>query len=91
MYDSGDVTNCLTLLLRYGADIEARADGGQTPLHKAARWYNPEAAVTLLEHGADTQAVDEDGSTPCQIANHVTIFGAEANERLDQVRHLLCR
>ena len=91
VYHSGNVTNSLTLLLRYGGDIEAKDNSGQTPLHKAARWYNPEAAVKLLEHGADPQAVDEDGSTPCQIANRVTIVGAEANERLDQVRHLLCR
>ena len=89
VYDSGDVARSLELLFQHGAEIEAKDNMGHTPLHKAARWYYPEAVVSLLERGADTQALDLESNTPCQIAMQVDIVGSEAIQRLDEVRRLL--
>lgn len=57
-----------TALLDAGADIEARADRGITPLHLAvSRWrQRPDGALIklLLDRGADTTAEDMHGWTP---------------------------
>lgn len=49
-------------LLKHGADVNARASGGETPLHYAR---TPEKIRVLVEHGADVNAVAEprDGSS----------------------------
>ncbi len=52
-----------------GADLEARTEGGLTPLMYAARYNeNPEVVQVLLEAGVDLEARDEDGSTPLMLA-----------------------
>ncbi|MFF2322768.1 ankyrin repeat domain-containing protein [Agrobacterium sp. NPDC058088] len=45
-------------LLEHGADVNARASGGETPLHYAR---TPEKIKVLVEHGADINAVAEPG------------------------------
>ena len=58
--------------LAKGADPNARAENGDTPLHKAARKGRTEAIAALLNAGADHNARDEDGRTPLHIA---ALFG----------------
>jgi ankyrin repeat protein len=55
-------------LLTGGADVNARAGGGYTPLHIAA--FHDDVAVVnaLLAHGAAAGARDDDGKTPLTIA-----------------------
>ncbi|KAI9331657.1 ankyrin repeat-containing domain protein [Zopfochytrium polystomum] len=52
------------VLLRAGADKDAKAEGGATPLHLAAQQGAAEVVVLLVEHGADVAAgAGENGTT----------------------------
>jgi ankyrin repeat protein len=56
------------LLLRHGADVNARQEGDHTPLHEAA--FHGEAALArlLLAHGADPAQANAEGQTPLSLA-----------------------
>ena len=71
------------LLLELGADVNARANNGWTPLHNASTYGNPEVVCVLLERGADINARAEDDSTPLHRAS------CSSNETLEVVRLLL--
>ena len=59
------VADCLDA----GADVHARNDTGDTPLHVAALWNgNPAVITVLLEAGADVHARNEDEETPLHEA-----------------------
>ena len=51
-----------------GADVTLRDPNGQTPLHRAALWSNPDYVNLLLDAGADIHARDNDGNTPVDMA-----------------------
>ena len=55
------------LLLSYGADPNA-GGGGNTPLHGAAQFAQPQMAEWLLAHGAFHSPVDYEGKTPIERA-----------------------
>jgi cytohesin len=44
------------LLISEGADVNAKADGGGTPLHQAAYEGHKEVAELLIAKGADANA-----------------------------------
>ncbi|MDR2598188.1 MAG: ankyrin repeat domain-containing protein, partial [Holosporales bacterium] len=48
-------------LIHHGADVNAKDDTGQTPLHVCR---NVQAAKLLVENGADLEAEDNNGFTP---------------------------
>ena len=85
-----EVKGCLAS----GVEVNARAEGGWTPLHRAA-WFsdNPAVVEVLLDAGADVNARDEDGYTPLHNAawfdpNPAVIealldAGAEVNARAE--------
>ena len=54
--------------LAAGTDVNAKADGGVTPLHGAAAGGQNEIAELLIAEGADVNAKDENGSTPLHLA-----------------------
>jgi ankyrin repeat protein len=58
----------VALLLRNGADPNAGAGGGVTPLHLSALHGDPAVIQALLAGGADRSAVDRHGKTPLQVA-----------------------
>lgn len=53
--------DAVSLLLEHGADPNARAGAGQTPLHLCS---DPAIARRLVEAGADAEAVDDEHKTP---------------------------
>jgi len=54
----------VTLLLKKGADINARNDDGRTPLHEAMSYRRYEVARFLIVKGANTSLKNKDGETP---------------------------
>ena len=56
------------VLIAAGADVNARQQGGTTPLHETAHAGLVELTRLLLEHGADATAQDDQGRTPADIA-----------------------
>ncbi len=62
------VMRIISRLLTSGADVNAGAAGGYTPLHIAA--FHDDVAIvnTLLAHGAAVDARDDNGKTPLAIA-----------------------
>ena len=56
-------------LIEAGADPNARAEGGTTPLHLAVlTTFNPSIVKALIEAGGDPNARAKDGGTPLHYA-----------------------
>jgi len=51
-----------------GVDVNAKIEGGGTPLHYAATAAQKEIAELLIAKGADVNARDDDGETPLDTA-----------------------
>jgi ankyrin repeat protein len=51
-----------------GANIEAKEEAGETPLHGAAQENSLAFARLLIDHGADIDAKDDTGGTPLHEA-----------------------
>jgi ankyrin repeat protein/truncated hemoglobin YjbI len=56
----------VSVLLAYGADVNARGREGLTPLHYAVRSGKLPLIRLLLDHGADAAATDPAGLTPLE-------------------------
>ncbi|XP_078352523.1 leucine-rich repeat serine/threonine-protein kinase 2-like isoform X1 [Oculina patagonica] len=61
-------TSVVRLLLLYGANANAKANGFYTPLHIAASMDNLDCVAELLKHNADITSKDEFGKTPYETA-----------------------
>ena len=64
---SGDLTE-VERLLNEGADVGARDQFGNTPLHVACYHGHTDIVRLLLERGADVGARDQFGDTPLHLA-----------------------
>ncbi|MXY62455.1 MAG: hypothetical protein F4Y87_03230 [Synechococcus sp. SB0665_bin_28] len=76
-------------LLDAGADLEARAIGGFTPLHMAARdSETPEVVKALLDAGAKPSAKTEEGKTPVELVpDDSPLRGTDVYWRLNKGRY----
>lgn len=72
-------TDIIRILLRNGAQVDARAREQQTPLHIASRLGNIDIAMLLLQHGAKVDTATKDMYTALHIA---------AKEGQDEVKRL---
>ena len=55
-------------LIAHGAEVNAKQQGGWTPLHETADNGYLEIARLLLDHGADANATNDAGTTPLKMA-----------------------
>jgi ankyrin repeat protein len=67
-HTSSNGVEILKLLLASKANVNARAEYRQTPLHLATQSGNAVAVKLLIEHGADVNAQREDRKTPLHLA-----------------------
>src|SRR5262245_14233420 len=67
-HTSSNGVEILRLLLASKADVNARAEYRETPLHMAAGSGNTVALKLLIEHGADVNAQRRDRKTPLHLA-----------------------
>jgi len=58
----------IMFLVESGADPNAAASGGVTPLHRAVRNRCSAAVATLLRAGADPTRLNDSGSSPADLA-----------------------
>uniref|UniRef100_A0A673TWV6 Ankyrin repeat domain 35 n=1 Tax=Suricata suricatta TaxID=37032 RepID=A0A673TWV6_SURSU len=62
------LTECLTILLANGADINSKNEDGSTALHLATISCQPQCVKVLLQHGANEDAVDAENRSPLHWA-----------------------
>ncbi|XP_068094655.1 ankyrin repeat and SOCS box protein 10 isoform X2 [Hyperolius riggenbachi] len=61
-------------LVRHGANIHARDNDSQSPLHLACKSANPQVVELLLENGAEVNAMSYSGNTAMQNILQVTAY-----------------
>uniref|UniRef100_A0A8B9BP00 Ankyrin repeat and SOCS box containing 10 n=1 Tax=Anser brachyrhynchus TaxID=132585 RepID=A0A8B9BP00_9AVES len=76
-------TDCVSLLLSFGADPEAVSEDGYKPMHLCKSPESIECVQQLLQHGASVNSRTEE---ECDTALHV----AARHGLIDHVRLLLC-
>ena len=67
----GTNTKIMKVLIKGGADVNQKTNGGVTALMQA---YTPESAQVLLEAGADPNLKDDDGEDALQFAKRRNLW-----------------
>jgi uncharacterized protein len=68
---SGPSTELLALLLDRGADLNARAPNGSTPLMMAARYGTEDSVNLLLRRGADKKLLNDRNLSAADLARNI--------------------
>ncbi|WP_328998795.1 ankyrin repeat domain-containing protein [Kribbella sp. NBC_00709] len=79
----------IKFLIAAGADPNAPALGGVTPLHRAVRNRCSPAVAQLLQAGADPGLPNNNGSTPTDLAHHPTGRGGSGSEAAKAEQQLI--
>jgi hypothetical protein len=79
------------LLLANKADVNAKNDRGETPLHLAAKEHRKDVAELLLAKGAEVNAKDNEGYTPFSIQSYTPLIagGIPSNLNRKDIKKLL--
>ncbi len=75
----GDQAATIVVLLKAGANPDARDKSGVTPLHRAVRRRGLAAVRALLDGGADVNLKNGSGSTPLFLAERTTGAGGSGS------------
>jgi hypothetical protein len=78
-WNPADQRDVIMFLIECGADPNATAAGGVTPLHRAVRNRCSSAVETLLRAGADPHLLNESGSTARDLATLTTGRGGSGS------------
>ncbi|XP_042907067.2 uncharacterized protein [Parasteatoda tepidariorum] len=63
-----DGHKCAELIIKSGADVNARNEDGETPLHNAARHGQLKTVLQLLEDGAELDSLSKHGESVLHVA-----------------------
>jgi hypothetical protein len=77
-------------LIEGGADPNATAAGGVTPLHRAVRNRCSAAVEALLHSGADPHIQNDSGSTASDLANWTTGRGGSGSAEAKSEQRIIC-
>lgn len=69
--DDDKVNKIITMLIDYGADIDAQDCGGNTPLHYCYCATKAHKFRLLIEYGASTTIMNKEGHTPKTLLYHI--------------------
>ena len=73
------------LLIKSGADVNARAAGGGTSLHQASFGGNDAIVRLLLQNGADVHPLDGRNNTPLACARHAVAWHARGESSAELI------
>jgi len=78
-----DNAKIVQLAIQAGLNIHATARNGQTPMHVASRWGQPETIEALLAAGANPEIADNAGRRPADLtALNPNFAGTDMAQRL---------
>ena len=83
------VAAIVEMLVRAGAQVNARANDGSTPLHRAAEAGASATVMALLHAGAEPTARDASGRTPVQVAGRTAAAAASSSAHVMTREHLV--
>ena len=75
------------LLIANGADVNAKEDGGWTPLHYAAEFGRKEVAELLIANDADVNAKGDEKKTPLDMLSSEELVGETAETAIFLRKH----
>ncbi len=88
-WDPARQRTIIEFLLEAGADPDAQAIGGVTPLHRAVRNRCSAAVEALLRAGADPSRANGHGSTPADLARNTTGRGGVGSDEAKREQRII--